>query len=320
MARIKKLKEQNNLFGLSVIDLLTEFDPTKTNKFVPVAINIMKSNLERQSANVKYEKDYYINNILELNKTLTETELVNLTDLDIIMEYFKSRMIAEFFRPSELSSLSEFIDHFERGLISCDLGKIKNISQIENMLSLSKLKDFEKENSKTIKVEYRDDEWLLLRPLTYQSSLKYGAGTRWCTASKDNPEHFFRYGERGILVYCINLKTGEKFGYFKELRFDGPTIEHDLELSFWNGADSRIDSMQCNFPENIYSALRSLDNVTNKSFVEQTWEKDKKSQYELIVKAIESEIELPELEPEMESPTLRVVHRNYEYDTPNSAG
>lgn len=157
MARIKKLKEQNNLFGLSVIDILTEIDPTKTNKFVPVAINIMKGNLERQSANVKHEKDYYINNILELNKNLTKAELTNLTDLDIIMEYFKSRMVSEFFRQSDLSSLSEFIDHFERGLISCDLGKIKNISQIENMLSLSKLKDFEKESSKTIKVEYRED-------------------------------------------------------------------------------------------------------------------------------------------------------------------
>lgn len=325
MARIKKLKEQNNLFGLSIIDLLTEIDPTKTNKFVPVAMNIMKSNLERQSANVKYEKDYFISHILESNKTITKSELTNLTDLDIVVEYFKSRMIREFLGSSDLSSLSEFMDHFERGLVSCDLGKIKDISQIENMLSLSKVKDFEKENSKTIKIEYRDDEWLLLRPLTYQSSLKYGSGTRWCTASKDNPEHFFRYSERGILVYCINLKTGEKFGYFKEVRLDDSSVKNDLELSFWNAADNRVDSIQCNFPETIYSALRNLDNLTNKSFVEETWETNKKYQYDMFMKISESEIESPDLpmeypEPVMENPTLRVVHRNYEHDSPNVAG
>jgi hypothetical protein len=321
MARIKKLKEQNTLFGLSIIDLLTEIDPTKTNKFVPVAINIIKSNLKRQSENVKYEKDYYISYILETNKNVTKSQLTDLTDLDIMMEYFKGRMIREFLGSSDLNSLIEFIDHFERGLLSCDLGKIKDIFQIENMVSLSKVKDFEKENSKTIKIEYRDDEWLLLRPLTYQSSLKYGAGTRWCTASKDNPEHFFRYGERGILVYCINLKTGEKFGYFKEVRLDDYSVNNDLELSFWNAADNRIDSIQCNFPETVYLALRNLDNLTNKSFVEETWETNKKYQYDMFMKISESEIESPDLlmeypEPVMETNVLRAVNRNYEHGGP----
>lgn len=319
MTRIKKLKEHNSLLGLSIIDLLTEIDPSKTNKFVPVMIKIIKNKFEDMFITLKNqdEREYLIDNILELYPNITKSELSKSTDLDIVIRYFKRRLIADFINTTELNSLFDFIHHFERGLISCDLGNIKNINQIETLLSLSKVKDFEKENSKTIKIEYRDDEWLLLRPLTYQSSLKYGAGTKWCTASKHNPEHFFRYSERGILAYCINLKTGEKFGYFKELRIGDSSVNYDLELSFWNMADNRIDSMQCNFPETIYSALRSLDDVTNKSFVGENWEIDKKSQYEMYLK---NEVLRESTEPVTEAPPLRVAYRNYENNEPNVAG
>ena len=35
-----------------------------------------------------------------------------------------------------------------------------------------------------------DYDWLMLIPLTYQASCKYGANTQWCVASRDTDTHF----------------------------------------------------------------------------------------------------------------------------------
>lgn len=43
----------------------------------------------------------------------------------------------------------------------------------------------------------------MLSPKTHRGSLKYGASTRWCTASKDYPNHFTRYKRDGYLYYLI---------------------------------------------------------------------------------------------------------------------
>ena len=79
-----------------------------------------------------------------------------------------------------------------------------------NQLSLadikSELKGLENE---TIKV-YEDDVWLLVRPLSYLSSKKYGSNTKWCTTTESNSEYFIKYSSKGVLIYCINKKTGYK--------------------------------------------------------------------------------------------------------------
>ena len=70
----------------------------------------------------------------------------------------------------------------------------------------------EKDLEKQIKVVYSDDEWVVLRPLTYHSSLKYGSSTKWCTASESNPDYFLRYVKRGILLYNYTWKDFRSIG------------------------------------------------------------------------------------------------------------
>ena len=50
------------------------------------------------------------------------------------------------------------------------------------------------------------EDYLLLRPLTMRGSLKYGANTKWCTASRKYGYQFENYIKRGLLLYLISKK------------------------------------------------------------------------------------------------------------------
>jgi hypothetical protein len=107
---------------------------------------------------------------------------------------------------------------------------------------------------------YETDEWLVVKPLSYQASLKYGASTKWCTASKDSSDYYFRYSRRGILIYSINKKTGNKVAGFKNL-----DTSHESETSFWNITDQRIDSMDSGLPSDVLDIFRNEFSNTKQS-------------------------------------------------------
>jgi hypothetical protein len=67
-------------------------------------------------------------------------------------------------------------------------------------------------------VLYEDDELIMVSPKTHRGSLKYGAGTTWCTASKSNPNTFQNYARNGCLVYLID-KTESKTKNFQKIAF-----------------------------------------------------------------------------------------------------
>ena len=128
--------------------------------------------------------------------------------------------------------------------------KYKTFRDIELQISLSELKNMDKELSKQTHKLYEDDEWLVIKPMSYQASLKYGASTKWCTASRENSEYYLRYSRRGILIYCINKITGDKVGTFKSLD------QHEKETSFWDIVDQRIDSMDSGLPIVVMDVIR----------------------------------------------------------------
>ena len=106
--------------------------------------------------------------------------------------------------------------------------------------------------AKQVQKLYETDEWLVVKPLSYQASLKYGASTKWCTVSNDSSEYYFKYSKRGILIYSINKKTGNKVAGFKSL-----DISYDPETSFWNITDQRIDSMDSGLPNDVLDIFRN---------------------------------------------------------------
>ena len=111
---------------------------------------------------------------------------------------------------------------------------------------------------------------MVIRPLTYESSLKYGAHTKWCTAAKNNPYQFFRYTKEGVLVYCINKETGYKLAFhmFK----DGNKF---YDISFWNSIDERIDSLSAEIDFDVYQLIKNIytssETKTNKELGGEYW-------------------------------------------------
>jgi hypothetical protein len=130
--------------------------------------------------------------------------------------------------------------------------------KMESQVSLAELKLVSKELQAQTEVLYDSDEWLVLKPLSFEASLKYGATTKWCTAMKHDPDYFSRYSRRGILIYCINRSTGNKVAAFKNLNTD-----YEYETSFWDVKDIRIDSMEANLPSHILDIIKyQFSNVT----------------------------------------------------------
>lgn len=99
-------------------------------------------------------------------------------------------------------------------------------------------KTFVKEDH--VAVIEENEDWLMVRPKTHVGSLKYGAGTRWCTASKHNPHTFNSYSSSGILVYVID-KSGKRTKNFEKLAFyfrKKNSIRGDY--SIFNSADNSV--------------------------------------------------------------------------------
>ncbi len=102
------------------------------------------------------------------------------------------------------------------------------------------------------RVIFENDEYLMLEPKTHKGSVKYGANTRWCTASRGNPSTYQNYMRRGFLVYLISKtkkeNNYEKLALFAEndnplsgqvLTFNQPDIAVDEGRVFKSGWDAK---------------------------------------------------------------------------------
>jgi hypothetical protein len=207
-----------------------------------------------------------------------------------------------------ITNLLKFAEYNERKLIvRNDISTYKNFDELENQINLAEIKIMGKELQSQTQILHDTDEWLVLKPLSFEASLKYGASTKWCTAMKNDPEYFIRYSKRGIVIYCINRSTGEKIAAFKNLNTD-----YEYETSFWDVKDIRVDSMDTNLPEHILNIIR--DEFTNTKLT--NWElfpAEYKSQFELITTKSMAMIDEPNVAPNQGGLGL-AVRRAITYD------
>lgn len=79
------------------------------------------------------------------------------------------------------------------------------LEYIDNAQIIKDEKSFNREEH--VDVIHETDEYIIVRPKTHKGSLKYGANTRWCTASKNNPSTFNSYSKNKFLIYLVRKKT-----------------------------------------------------------------------------------------------------------------
>jgi len=153
----------------------------------------------------------------------------------------------------------DFMDLYQRNYVeNLDLNTISDLDQLREIYNKAHSKFIANTSHKEVVKVVDDQEWLIVRPLTYESSRAYGAGTKWCTTSKDSPHHFFRYYSRGILIYCINKITGYKVAVFWD-------VNDESSPTFWNVLDNQIDSIMTELPPYILKHIKNLPKTSNAS-------------------------------------------------------
>jgi proteasome lid subunit RPN8/RPN11 len=262
-------------------------DMSKTKKYVPLMLRVIQNKNDEKNSNRVEEdfnvevRDYYgISNLPET--------------IDPQVAYLLLQMIGS----DTTRDLMNFMDSFEKGHFKgVDITTITTKKELSRLNGLTALGKIGKELAKQVQKDFEDEEWLIVRPFTYESSVKYGYGSKWCTAMEKNPEHFFRYSNNGTLIYCLNKKTGDKVAAFYEVG-EG--------LSFWNAEDSRIDSMFSGLPSYIIDVIRGIvtdEPITNRSLSPKVWQNSKylweTSQNKMVVREepvlVESENDYPQV-------------------------
>ena len=99
--------------------------------------------------------------------------------------------------------------------------KIKDIYSYDSYTDLNDTLENLKKRQRVIntheqsEVIYEDDRFKVVVPESHDASCYYGAGTKWCTASKTNPGHFKIYNKEGKLFYILDKTLPTSNPYYK---------------------------------------------------------------------------------------------------------
>ena len=103
---------------------------------------------------------------------------------------------------------------------------VKYVRLFDESMEEKLQKEFKREDHLDVLLE--NDDIILVRPKTHRGSLKYGANTRWCTASKGNHSTFTNYVRNGVLVYLNRKKIRgnkwDKVAFYIRLQGQGPLM------------------------------------------------------------------------------------------------
>jgi hypothetical protein len=257
MSRFDDLKKQYPHLNMSLLDVFNKLDPTTTYKYVPLFCKILgkRFNLKEVVDANGYEYTARLEDLLgKLQQCGISSDGMTSNEIFVVCYFL------DWFSENDMDILKNFISHMEQGLIeNKDVTSYKDIASIQMATSLANLKSTEKEMEGQIQKDFEDDTWLIVRPLTFEASLKYGYGTKWCTTMERNKEHFARYWRQGIVAYIINKKNGVKYALYKDLF-------SSKELSFWDMVDDRRDFLELEIDSYLIPIIKNIikDKKTNK--------------------------------------------------------
>ncbi len=114
-----------------------------------------------------------------------------------------------------LLAVAKFDNQSQRLKIK-DLNQYKNLDQLfDTLQELGQTARRTVEISDEVEKVYEDNRFVVVVPKTHKSSCYYGAGTKWCTASKDTDSHFSNYKSGGELYYIIDKTLPTSNPYYK---------------------------------------------------------------------------------------------------------
>ena len=237
MSKIKDLKTDPEN-SINLVEILSLVCPTGKSKYVDAILRIVKSTTGLDEAAAENRES------LISDYGMNKADLAEFDSLQII---HMKKFLDDVFELTDIKAFQKFCAYNERNLIkNNDLSRYSKFAEVHAAVGAADLKLTEKQMESQIVKLYEDAEWLVLKPLTFEASKKYGANTKWCTTTENNSDHFNRYG-KGILTYCLNKKTNHKIASYKALEGN--------EFSFWSPTDEKIDSLDSGLPFEILKII-----------------------------------------------------------------
>jgi hypothetical protein len=245
---IKKLKKENDLLNMTLIDMLSKFDTTKTKKYTQFLVKMFNNKVDKFESDKNYIRPFSEND--PLDRVIPYNSWENVLVRDCITEWI--------FNSGNMSRFVEFTELMERGLIQeNDISKYDSWEMLEINLFEAKNREMFKKSKKEIHRIFEDDRYLVFKPLTYVSSCAYGYQTKWCTAMVNDPTYFYNHS-KGILIYLIDKKENIKFAFYKNIP-DFFELEHSEHENYvfktFNQEDKQIDTIQTGLPQNILEII-----------------------------------------------------------------
>jgi hypothetical protein len=244
---IKKIKKENDLINVSLIDLMGKLDTSETKKYTQFLVKILKKSFDND---IKY---------MVKESSSRERKLDEVLGDNTFDSWMTKRLIGHLYGWDEMNLFVEFCDYMERGLTNeKDVSKYDSWEMVATEVYQAKNRDLFKKAKKQVKVVYEDDQYFCIKPLTYEASVSYGYQTKWCTASVHEQSYFYNHSRDGVLVYVIDKINNVKFGFY----------HNDHQIQIYNQKDDRVDSMETGLPlellHKLFSGMKS--DVKDKNF------------------------------------------------------
>lgn len=148
--------------------------------------------------------------------------------------------------PEEVEHIIDLVkdfDRFQQSLEVKDINKYdiyKLVSAIDKHREMSKSQQKKSFDTSGAKKLFEDKNILIVKPLTYEASCKYGAGTRWCTTMVGQPSYFESHTKEDQGLYYIILKNFNRDNKFYKIAIHmTPNLE-----TWYDSTDERMSDRE----------------------------------------------------------------------------
>ena len=227
--------------NIRVYDILRLIDPSKTGKYMKFLSKEFRKR-HKEEGYTSYSPIYNDENYLDRIRKKCRNELE-----DRVMEY-----IIDLLNNNNVTNLQIFDELLERGKVDeKDIQKYESFDEIEGAIVKYEEENHE-DNIHEYETLYKDDRWYIVKPLSYYTAKIYGASTKWCTSSRDTAKQFYEYSKDGILIYIMDRANNKKWAVHWQM-WKGDKEE----MSWWDGQDKRVDSIQVEIPFGIMNEVKN---------------------------------------------------------------
>jgi 8-oxo-dGTP diphosphatase len=169
------------------------------------------------------------------------------------------------------NNLPKYHRFAERGLMDKNIDKYKEIYEWEHEIYKAEREHAERERMKTIEKGAKettdyihdDDDFMIVRPRSADSSCYYGRGTRWCISASESRNYFDQYTGEGTGFYFVMFKHIPQGDPYKKMALVYTIGESEEPNEVFDAEDDEVgtEALREAVEENIIAA--ALKNLLN---------------------------------------------------------